>query len=257
MTKLKVGVLVDNLGLGVRRGIERAAELGLDGVQVYCTSGEMHPDSLSRSGRRDLRRFLERKGLALSALCADFLRGFKDPDANDRLVPETAKCLALARELGAGVVTTHLGSVPEDEADPGRRAMTEALRDLAREAERQGVSFAAETGAEPPERLKGLLDSLGLGPLKVNLDPANLTRRGWSAVEAVEALAPYLVHAHAKDAKAGGEGDVPLGEGDVPWEEYLASLEAAEFHGFHAIERESGRDREGDVARAVEFLRRF
>ena len=36
----KVGVMVESFRLGVRGGIEKAAELGLDGVQIYVTRGD-------------------------------------------------------------------------------------------------------------------------------------------------------------------------------------------------------------------------
>jgi sugar phosphate isomerase/epimerase len=216
----------------------------------------MHPDSLGAGARREFRRLLDRKGLALSGLCADFGRGFKDPDANNEVVPATAKCLELARSLGTSVVTTHFGSVPEDESAPALAVMKEALRDLARTAEREEVCLAAETGGEPPERLRRLLGSLGLPFVGVNLDPANLVMRGESPTGAVEALAPLIVHAHAKDARAGG-GEVVVGEGDVPWPEYLAALEGVEFRGFQAIERERSETVKEDVAAAASFLRRF
>ena len=55
MARLKIGVMIESLRLGVRPGIERAAELGLDGFQVYVTGGEMAPENLTHSGRRDFR----------------------------------------------------------------------------------------------------------------------------------------------------------------------------------------------------------
>ena len=72
MAGFKVGILVDNLRLGVRPGIEKAAELGADGVQIVTTGGEVAPWNLSGSARRDLKGFIASKGLELSALCGDF-----------------------------------------------------------------------------------------------------------------------------------------------------------------------------------------
>lgn len=256
MGRLKIGVVVDGRRIGFREGIEKASEMRLAGVQLYCTHGELHPDNLGASGRRDLRRLLGSKGLALSALCADFGKSFKNPDVNNELVPLTVKCLELARELGTDVVTSHFGAIPEDPADPARRAMEGAARDIASRAEGLDVSFASETGAESPEALKDFLEAMASPALKVNYDPANLTRRGFSAVEGVGVLGPWIVHTHVKDGRKGG-GELPVGEGDVPWEEYLGSLAAVDYDGFFTIEREGGEDFLGDVARAADFLRRF
>ena len=49
--------------------------------------------------------------------------------------------------------------------------------------------------------------------------------------------------------------EVPLGQGQVPWDGYLAALRKAGFDGFLTIERECGSDREGDIRQAVEFLK--
>ncbi|MBQ6898377.1 MAG: sugar phosphate isomerase/epimerase, partial [Clostridia bacterium] len=48
--------------------------------------------------------------------------------------------------------------------------------------------------------------------------------------------------------------EVPLGEGSVPWDKYLAALEDIGFKGFLTIEREVGDDPAKDIATAVKFL---
>jgi L-ribulose-5-phosphate 3-epimerase len=117
----------------------------------------------------------------------------------------------------------------------------------------------------------------------VNLDPANLVMvGGHDPVEAVRLLGPYIVHTHAKDGRRlkpcsaaevygafadgtfkalverlGGDPfiEVPLGEGEVDWDAYLAALRGVGFSGFLTIEREVGDDPAADIAKAVNFLR--
>ena len=48
--------------------------------------------------------------------------------------------------------------------------------------------------------------------------------------------------------------EMPLGEGSVPWKEYLAALEEVGYNGFLTIERELGADPAADMAKAVGFL---
>ena len=94
---------------------------------------------------------------------------------------------------------------------------------------------------------------------------------------AVYNLRDYIVHTHAKDGKQlfykdpeivyGVKSDpivtgpsfeeVPLGEGSVPWEKYLAALEDIGFRGFLTIEREVGDNPEKDIRSAVEFLKKL
>ena len=70
--KRKIGIIIDSLQLGTRGGIEKAAELGADGFQIYVTKGEMAPWNLTETGRRDFIHFVEKQGLVVSALCGDF-----------------------------------------------------------------------------------------------------------------------------------------------------------------------------------------
>jgi len=254
MPRFKVGVLVDCLGLGVKEGCRKAAELGAEGVQVYCTRGEMHPDELSRTGRRDFAHFLKGLGLELPALCADFGRGYTKPELFEELIPLTKKCLDLAVDLRTKVVTTHIGVVPEEESDPARAAMVDALAQIGEHADARGVSFATETGPESPSLLASFLRSLGCEALTVNYDPANLAMKGFDPVAGVGELGEFIAHTHAKDGVR-GKGEVPLGKGDVDWPAYLAALDGAGYDGFLTIERERGTEVVEDVRRGVEFLR--
>ena len=100
-------------------------------------------------------------------------------------------------------------------------------------------------------------------------------------VHAVEVLGKYIVHTHAKDGINTFPGsaaacygmrepdgsmrvfteepakfqEVPLGQGQVPWDGYLAALKKAGFNGFLTIERECGADPEGDIRLAMNFLK--
>ena len=52
-----------------------------------------------------------------------------------------------------------------------------------------------------------------------------------------------------------GFKEVPLGEGEVDWDAYLAALRDIGYDGFLTIERETGADPEADIVMAVDFLR--
>ena len=48
---------------------------------------------------------------------------------------------------------------------------------------------------------------------------------------------------------------MPLGEGQVDWNAYLAALRDIGYDGFLTIERETGADPEADIVMAVDFLK--
>jgi len=262
--KRKIGIIVDSLKMGVKEGIEKAAQLGVDGFQVYCTAGETAPENMDREKRKEFRDFVASKGLCISALCGDLGRGFLDPEANKEVVPRSKEFIDLAVDLGTRIVTTHIGTLPEDEEAPEWEIGLEAVGELARYAAERGCCFAAETGPEAPDVLKRFLDAIDSPGVKVNYDPANLVMLGpFDHIGGVSVLKDYIVHTHAKDGvclrkREGGRNEyleVPLGEGSVAYRYYLRALDAIGYDGFLTVEREVGDDPVGDIEKAVAFLR--
>jgi sugar phosphate isomerase/epimerase len=129
--------------------------------------------------------------------------------------------------------------------------MFESIGEVAKHGEKVGACLAIETGQESPEAMKNFLDAMDSPGLQVNFDPANIRRFG--VIHSVEVLKDYIVHAHAKDG-----GDSPtVGDGEVPWDEYIAKIKEIGYDGWHAIEDESGKDRVESVRRGREFLEKY
>lgn len=260
MGKLKVGVMIESFRLGVRPGIRKARELGADGFQIYATQGDLAPWNLSKTGRRDFMRFVRGEGLEVSALCGDFGGGgFRESRSLDERVEKTKQVLELSRDLAVPVVTTHIGQVPEKLDAPEASQMRDALNEIGSFAEKVGSVLATETGPESGKLMADFLKSLRTGSVRVNYDPANLVMMGFDHIQGVRDLAPYIVHTHAKDGVRASDGgrEVPLGAGQVRWEEYLAALEEVGYRGFFTVEREVGDNPERDIREAIEFLRKF
>ena len=120
------------------------------------------------------------------------------------------------------------------------------------------MRFASETGPEMAVVLKKLLDKADTKSAKVNLDPANFVMLvGQDPVEAVHILKDYIVHTHAKDGIKLGERkyrELPLGQGGVPFPEYLAALKSIGYDGFLTIERETGDTPADDIRLAYNYL---
>ena len=140
--------------------------------------------------------------------------------------------------------------------------------------------MAIETGPEKATVLKAFIEDTK-GGVGVNLDPANFTMvTGQAAVEAVYILKDYIVHTHVKDGRMlnkeqnpadvyhafaiGGVDalnackgfiELPIGEGDVDWDNYLKALKEIGYDGFLTVERECGEDPTLDISRAVEYIR--
>lgn len=281
MSSLKIGVMVDSFRLDFYQGIKKAKEVGADGIQVYATRGSMAPENLTVAKRKEILDVIRSNGLVVSALCGDLGgHGFTLAEENKWRIEKSKRIMDLARELDTTIVTTHIGVIPTDVNHPRRKIMQEACEILGEYADDVGAFFAIETGPETAEVLKSFLDSLHSRGVRVNLDPANLVMvTGDDPVAAVYKLKDYIVHTHAKDGimlkkvdpeivynffADGGTGDireeelyreVPLGEGQVNFDEYLKALNSIGYNGFLTIEREVGANPEKDIRMAVEFLK--
>ena len=276
MYPFSIGVIIDSFRTDIPTAVQKAREVGAQGIQVYATRGEMSPEVLVGEKRKAFLKLVKDNGLVISALCGDLGGGgFMFPEQNANRIERSKRIIDMAKELETDVVTTHIGVVPEDETEDRYKVMQEACYELSRYADSVQAHFAVETGPETSATLKKFLDSLGSTGVGVNLDPANLVMvTGDDPAGAVYNLRDYIVHTHAKDGKqlyyqdpayiyglakseivtAPSFEEVPLGEGSVNWDAYLAALEDIGYRGFLTIEREVGDCPENDIRKAVSFL---
>lgn len=260
MPGLNIGLRLECLRLPIRKAIAKAAALGVRGVQVNAV-GDLAPDNLSSTGRRELRHLIDSLNLQLTALGFPTRHGYNTADGLEARIAGVQKVLTMSFELRAPIVTGAIGRVPEVVEHPSRKLLNEAMAAVGSHAERVGAVFAIETGPESGESLRNFIDSFGGVGLRANLDPASLLIKGYDPMAAVRSLGDAIIHAHARDVIRYADGDlgreVVPGDGDLDWTEYLGALEEVGYRGWHVIEHEQTDDPERDVARAVNFLRQF
>lgn len=277
MYNFPIGVITNSFRLPFEESLDKAVEVGAQGIQLYTAYGEMAPENLTPSRRKEILNSVKSRGLCFSALCGDFQKGFTNPELNPELIEKSKRVLDLAMDLETNIVTTHIGVVPEDENNPTYEIMQKACFELASYADSLKAHFAIETGPEKSATLKKFLDSLNSTGVAVNLDPANLVMVvADDPVQAVYNLQKYIVHTHAKDGvklgytdpnvlygdnrteeefKGKDHKEVPLGTGSVDFAKYLKALEDIGYRGYLTIEREVGENPAKDIKTAVDFLK--
>lgn len=281
---MKIGVITDCFKIGTEGGIRLAGSLeAISGVQIYATTGEFSPEVLTAEKKAEYVKLLSECGLEISALCGDMGGfGFEIEKDNRERVEKTKRIVDLACEFGTNIVTTHIGVIPADKSEERYGVMLAALTECGLYAKEKGVTLAIETGPEKATTLLAFLEDTK-GGVGVNLDPANFTMvTGQNPVEAVRILGKYIVHTHAKDGvmldknqdpravyhafAIGGvdalnacEGfrELPLGEGDVDWDSYIAALREIGYNGYLTIEREAGDTPIDDIRLAENFLKKY
>lgn len=277
---MKTGVITDCFQLPLEDSIKLAGELGFDGIQIYATTGEFSPETLTAQRKAEIKELLAKNRLEISALCGDMGGyGFQIAKDNPERIEKTKRIIDLAEEFGTSVVTTHIGVIPEDKRHPRYAVMLEALRECGAYAAKKNITLAIETGPEKAAVLHAFLRDTD-GGVGVNLDPANFVMvTGQDPVEAVEILGEDIVHTHAKDgimrkqtdpeiiydcfAKGGIEAlnvsdyflETPLGEGGVDFPKYIKALKNAGYHGYLTIERETGENPISDIQAARDMVR--
>lgn len=248
----------------LRDQIRQAAALGAKGVVIEAV-GEIHPDRLGESGRREVRHLLRSVELSPVALVLPTRSGFDHLDDLDARLRRADRAYALAYDLGARLVLARAGAVPgEGEADAARRAVfSDALGELARLADHRGVRLAIEAGTEPGAALRAFLESRGTPALAASVDPGALLSAGIDPVIAARELGPWVAHAYTGDASGRSRPGLvanPRGLGFAPgvldWEEYLGALEEINYRGFLTAWPEPGR-MAAEVPALIERFKRF
>jgi sugar phosphate isomerase/epimerase len=281
---MKIGTIVESLKLPLFDGLKKAAELGVEGVQIYAVARNGH-NLLEYSPRqlRVLKQCCHDNNLQVAALCGDLGGyGFRQIDGNSERVDLSKRLIDIALELGTSIMTTHIGVVPENNSCKIYHTMAKSLRDIGEYAAGSNAYLAIETGPETPEALKFFIEKAVCSKgIAVNMDPANLVMvQNTDPVKAVYLLKDHIVHTHAKDgihiqacnplkvytafAEGGFEQliaetgqlfkETPLGQGGINWQEYIQALKDINYKGFLTIEREVGKTPVNDIDQAVKFL---
>lgn len=255
MNEAKIGVVLSSFRLSLEESLEKAAQIGIKGIQLWNVGGELDPRNMSKDKRERFTRKVSSLGLTIIALCGD-IGGFTEESNVKERIKRTKEFLDLSIDLRGPIVTTHIGIIPKDKNTKERKIMQEALKELGEYGERIGAYLAAETGPESPELMKEFFEEVNSSSLKINYDPANLIMKGYDPVKGVYTLKDYIVHTHVKDGKK-GSGETILGEGDVPFEKYIKALKEIDYDGFFTIERETGNKRVADIIKGKEFLKKL
>lgn len=277
---MKIGVITDCFKLPLDESIKLAGKLGFDGIQIYATTGEFSPEVLTTERKSEVRSLLMENHLEISALCGDMGGyGFQIESDNAERIQKTKRIIDLAEEFEVGVITTHIGVIPENKDNPRYSVMLDAMCKCGEYAADKKITLAIETGPEKASTLLSFLQDTN-GGIGVNLDPANFVMvTGQDPVEAVQVLGKYIVHTHAKDgvmlkqtdpeiiydcfAKGGIEAlnvadcflETPLGDGDVDYAKYINALRGIGYDGYLTIERETGENPISDIQKSLNTLR--
>jgi len=268
---LQLGVLV-SLREQPEASIAHVKEFDLSTCQVSSWNPELYTPEVARR----LRDAASEAGVSISTFWAgvpgrrvwDFVEGpstigLVPNDNRPARVDALERGSDFAREVG-GIpsITTHVGFLPVNPADPDYLATVAALCEVAMHCQTNGQEFWFETGQETPVTLLRTIEDIGGDNLGINLDPANLLMYGMAnPIDALDVFGRYVRGLHAKDGDYPSNGralgpEKPLGDGRVDFPRLIPKLKQLGFQGAVTIEREiSGPRQAEDIRRAIALLR--
>jgi sugar phosphate isomerase/epimerase len=237
--------------------IKSAAEIGAAGLQ-FNARGELRPAEFSETGRRQLLHYLKDFDLGVSSLTFPTRRGLAHADGLDARMAGIRAAMQFAAQLQARRVVVSTGRIPGEHDSQEYMLLCEVLNDLARYGNHVGAILCLSTTSGSSAELKPLIERVDGGPLGVSFDPAAFAMSGQDPLESLRLLHNLVLHVRVRDAVCDGEGEgreVPVGRGEVPWDEFLALLEEAGFQDWYTVDRTQGSNRAQEAAAAISYLR--
>ncbi|MEX0728794.1 MAG: sugar phosphate isomerase/epimerase family protein [Planctomycetaceae bacterium] len=256
---MKIGLAVDGLERPLRELLDFGRKLGVTGLQFDARS-QLPPASLSDTGRRQFLQELGARNLQIAAMSFITRRPYTDQTGMDARLEATREAMQFAFQLGSRFLTIRVGQIPADPASADYELLRNVLNDLARFGNHVGVTPAILPTGENPQGLATLLAEIDQGPIGVNFDPVNFLFNGQSPADTLRLLHQWIVLYRLRDGQKDYDGqgiEVPMGRGELDWNELFALFHETEFQGWLIVDRTQGDDKLGDLAKAVQFAKRM
>lgn len=257
MRTLRIAAATRHFNQPLKLAIETAADMGVQGLQIDARH-ELRPAELSESGRRQFKHELSERLMTLASFEYPTRRALTDPEDIDARIAGLKAVLDCSYSLGVTTVVARIGRIPEDVESEKYHLLVDVLNDIARQSNKVGTILAVTPTIESVEPLKTLFEKITEGPLGLHFDPAGLLMNGCRPLEVYRELHDRVLTVQLRDGlrDIDGQGiEVPVGRGEIAWDELLALLDDGQFGGWFVATRSQGEDRIGDMARAIRFLR--
>ncbi len=255
--RFRLAVATASFRLPLRQAVLTAARSGAQGVQFDART-EVTPAEFGETARRQLLHELNEQELHVASLTFPLRRPLHDEEHLDARVAAVRQAMEFTSQLKARVLTLRAGRMPEDDQSADQQRLRDVLRDLAGFGNRVGVTLSLTTSGDAATRLRALIEGIKEGPLGVDFDAAACIMAGQDPAAVLRDLHALVTHGQVRDAIRDLDGsgqEVPVGRGEVVWDEVLALLGETNYGGWLVARRTSGDDPVGDCTRAIAYVR--
>jgi len=268
--------------LTVEQFVDKAADLGYNGVMLMAKRPHVAPLDYGRKERAALRHHIESRHLVppvLAGYC-DLTAGLDHAEVPHReiWVAYLLELAHLAHDLGATVVRVFTGyEHPAVEPQRQYQHVAVTLKEAAHRVADIGITLAVQNHhdlAAGYETLHDLLTAVHEPNCKAAFDAWAPALHGADIVAAARHMAPLTVHTTVADyqlrprykyipshvnyhAEMPYAQAVPMGDGFIDYRAFLAALHDAGFHGTIAYEMCSPLLHGGDISTLDRYAHRF
>lgn len=237
-----------------RQVIERARELGYDGVEWRLVDGRMIDINFPIELAADIGMASERSGLSVPALDSSVELAAPPGPRRERIIRDACQLMHVARAFGAEFLRVFVGRCPESATDETVIGwMRESLRALQPVARETGVRVAVELhGLSESDRprtsgitcsrfMAEVLRSLDMPEVGVQWDLGNPYLEGEPAARTWQHIRPWLLYLQMKDMIRTADGawsQVPMGKGELPVRDIIEWIGGRHFGGWASFEWE-------------------
>jgi len=244
---------------------EETKALGVDAVDFHAgLIGET-------AGAADrIRQAMARTGMVLSGLSLSTNFNLDDAAALQAMKDKAKAWMRVAAEVRAPVSRIFGGHVHDRKDLAARKAglarILDSLGEMAREAERLGITLALENHGGLPctgEEQVEVIRKVGSPNLRATIDVGNYMGGGQSGLDGTRAAAAYCAYVHLKDFRRVADASAPggtklqpciVGRGEVDIAGCLRAVRDAGYDGFVALEYEGPEDEREGVPASVRFM---
>ncbi len=248
--------------------VAKANELGFEAIEFIDLEPCEKPTlDQQLEYAKAIRAEADKYGMEINAYTIGATMYHDDPTDSAKEIERLKGQLLVAKELGAKVmrhdVCYKLGKKGNSRSfDLMLPTIAANIRDLTSYAETLGIKTCTENHgyiAQDSDRMERLFNAVNHENFGLLVDMGNFACVDENSQTAVSRVAPYAIHAHAKDmylksaafTRPSGWGTTRggnyfkgavIGEGDIPVKQCLKVLKRAEYDGFLSIEYEGAED---------------
>jgi sugar phosphate isomerase/epimerase len=257
MFRAKISVPTLALGSNLKRSLHAAMELGADGVQ-FDLYHELSVREFGPTARRQLLHALHERDMQPASAHVPLRSPLIDAEKLDARIAAIAEAIEFASHLKIRVLTLRIGRIPAEESPEYEKLLLPAVTDLAAAGNRHGVVPCLIPCGDSAESLRSLIGRVRTGPLAVEADLGGWILSRQSPVSELRELHDFIQHVQIRDAVRDLDGlgkEVPVGRGEIDWDEIAALLNEMDYAGWMNVTRTGGNDPTGDIGRAIQYMR--